>query len=568
MSNAKDKCMQQRDYTAIAAEYSKAVLSGDIPACLQVRQMCERQQRDLARCGRPGDPDFPYVWRPEAGGRVCAFLEELRHVKGRWAGTSFRLSPWQVFFVLTLFSWQHRDTGLRRFREAVLLVPRKNGKTFLAAGLCLYMLLADKEPGAEVYCGANSKAQAMYVFSTAQQMLRQDADLRRFFGAEVFASNISVAATGARFEPEIRNVRDGASPHFAITDELHEATSSHMVDAFTTGMGARSQPMLLIISTAGVNTSGPCYERQKALEQVLSGAMTNERLFGVVYTINQEDDWQDMASWTKANPNIGESVSLDFLEAKLAETKAVVARRNVNLCKHLNVWNAGSVSFFDMRAWTECRREGLRLENFEGRPCWLGLDLSSKTDIAALVLLFRDEGGYAVFGRWYLPSDTVGAPENTHYQAWKNAGLLTETEGAVLDYARIEEDLRDMAGRFEIQAVGYDPFQATQLSTRMTAEGFPMVEIRPTAQNFSEPMKELEGLVLERRLRHDGDPILSWMASNVVARVDAKDNVYPRRETVRNKIDGIVALIMALNRAMAAPEPERSVYETRGVMVL
>ena len=171
--------MTPRDYPAIAAEYSRAVLSGGIPACRQVRLMCERQNRDLAR---QGTPDFPYRWTPEAGTRVCAFLEELRHVKGRWAGTSFELSPWQVFFVLTLFSWTHRETGLRRFREAILLVPRKNGKTFLAAGLCLYMLLADREPGAEVYCGANSKNQALYVFSTARQMLLQDADLRRFFG--------------------------------------------------------------------------------------------------------------------------------------------------------------------------------------------------------------------------------------------------------------------------------------------------------------------------------------------------------------------------------------------------
>lgn len=550
-----------RDYVRIAAGYASDVLSGKIPACAQVRQMILRQAADLDR------RSFSYIWRPEKGADVCEFLEYLRHVKGKWAGQPFVLEPWQVFFVLTLFGWVHKSTGFRRFREAFLLVPRKNGKTFLAAGLALYMLLADRERGGEIYCGANSQKQAMYVFATAQQMLRQDEELRNAFGVEVFASNISVAATGSKFEPEIRNVRDGASPHFAVTDELHEAKDSHMVDAFSTGMGARTQPLLLIISTAGVNTAGPCFERQKALEQVLSGNLENDRLFGCVYTIDPDDDWQDSAVWQKANPNFGTSVSPEFIEQKLAETKTYTARRNINLCKHLNVWNASNQAFLDMRAWMKCERQ-IVLDDFAGQPCWVGLDLSSKVDIAALVILFRDGDGWAVFGRWYLPQETIDRPENSHYQGWHYKGLLTATDGAVIDFGRIEDDLRELAGAFEVQSVGYDPFQATQLSTRLTAEGFPMVETRPTAANFSEPMKELESLVLQNRLHHNGDPVLQWMAGNVIAVVDTKENIYPRKEVAANKIDGIVALIMALGRALADPTPDRSVYESRGLVVL
>ena len=554
-----------RDYPAIAAEYSRAILSGAIPACRQVRQMCERQERDLAR---QGDPVFPYVWRPERGARVCAFLEELKHVKGQWAGKPFILSPWQVFFSLTLFGWLHRDTGFRRFREAFLLVPRKNGKTYWAAALGLYCLLADGEKGAEIYCGANSKNQAMYVFAAAQQMLRQDSELREFFGAEVFASNISVARTGSKFEPEIKKVRDGASPHLAITDELHEADSPHMVDAFSTGMGARTQPLLLIISTAGVNLAGPCFERQQALEKVLSGTLENDLLFGTVYTIDQDDDWQDPASWRKANPNYGVSVSPEFIESKIFETKTHVSRRNINLCKHLNVWNASNQAFFDMQAWGKCAQKDLHLEDFAGKPCWLGLDLSSKIDIAALIILFREGGKYAVFGKFYLPEDTINRPENAHYQGWAHAGRLIATEGAVIDFERIEADIQALASAHEIQAVAYDPFQATQLSTRLTAEGFPMIEVRPNFLNFSEPMKELESLVLQGRLLHDGDPVLTWMASNVVAKSDNKENIYPVKAVAQNKIDGIVALIMALSRAMTVQEEAGTVYANRGLLLI
>lgn len=554
-----------RDYPAIAAEYSRAILSGAIPACRQVRQMCERQGHDLAR---QGDPVFPYVWRSERGARVCAFLEELKHVKGQWAGKPFILSPWQVFFTLTLFGWLHRDTGFRRFREAFLLVPRKNGKTYWAAALGLYCLLADGEKGAEIYCGANSKNQAMYVFAAAQQMLRQDPELRDHFGAEVFASNISVARTGSKFEPEIKKVRDGASPHLAITDELHEADSPHMVDAFSTGMGARTQPLLLIISTAGVNLAGPCFERQQALEKVLSGTLENDLLFGTVYTIDQDDDWQDPASWRKANPNYGVSVSPEFIESKIFETKTHVSRRNINLCKHLNVWNASNQAFFDMQAWGKCAQKDLHLEDFAGKPCWLGLDLSSKIDIAALIILFREGGKYAVFGKFYLPEDTINRPENAHYQGWAHAGRLIATEGAVIDFERIEADIQALASAHEIQAVAYDPFQATQLSTRLTAEGFPMIEVRPNFLNFSEPMKELESLVLQGRLLHDGDPVLTWMASNVVAKSDNKENIYPVKAVAQNKIDGIVALIMALSRAMTVQEEAGTVYANRGLLLI
>jgi phage terminase large subunit-like protein len=221
--------------------------------------------------------------------------------------------------------------------------------------------------------------------------------------------------------------------------------------------------------------------------------------------------------------------------------------------KHLNEWVNADTAWMDMRAWEACGRAALDLEAFAGQPCWIGLDLASKTDIAALVVVFEDPevaGGYAVFGKYYLPEETISASGNSQYDGWMRAGHITATPGNVIDFGWIEAELLELASRFEVQAVAFDPFQATQLSTRMLAEGLPMIEVRPTVLNFSEPMKTLEALVLQKKLAHDGDPVLTWMASNVVAHLDAKDNIYPRKERPENKIDGVVALIMALSRAI------------------
>jgi phage terminase large subunit-like protein len=221
--------------------------------------------------------------------------------------------------------------------------------------------------------------------------------------------------------------------------------------------------------------------------------------------------------------------------------------------KHLNEWVNADTAWMDMRAWDACADAGLDLDAFAGQPCWIGLDLASKTDIAALVLLFAHpevSDAFVVFGKYYLPEDTVANSANSQYSGWMRTGRLTVTPGNVIDFSWIEADLIDFASRFEIQSVAFDPFQATQLSTRMMAEGLPMIEVRPTVLNFSEPMKTLEALVLQKKLAHDGDPVLGWMASNVVAHLDAKDNIYPRKERAENKIDGIVALIMALSRAI------------------
>jgi phage terminase large subunit-like protein len=249
-----------------------------------------------------------------------------------------------------------------------------------------------------------------------------------------------------------------------------------------------------------------------------------------------------------------ESTVLVPLQAKAMQLPSAV---NNFKTKHLNEWVNADTAWMDMRAWDACGDPALDIEAFTGQPCWIGLDLASKTDIAALVLVFSHPevaDAYVVFGKYYLPEDTVAAAGNSQYDGWMRTGRLTVTPGNVIDFGWIEADLLELASRFEVQAVAFDPFQATQLSTRMLAEGLPMIEVRPTVLNFSEPMKTLEALVLQKKLTHDGDPVLTWMASNVVAHLDVKDNIYPRKERPENKIDGIVALIMALSRAIKPGE--------------
>jgi phage terminase large subunit-like protein len=323
---------------------------------------------------------------------------------------------------------------------------------------------------------------------------------------------------------------------------------------------------MLVITTAGFNLGGPCYAMRDRSRKVLGGIMADDELFAIIYTVDKDDDWTSAASLIKANPNYGVSVMEDFLLAQQSKAMQSQSKQNAFKTKHLNVWCNASSAWMNMLKWDACADTSLSLEDFAGRRAFAALDLASKIDMAAKVLLFpREIGGemhYYVFGTYYLPEETVQESGNEQYRGWAHEERLTLTPGNVIDFGYIEEDLKQDASRFELVEVPYDPFQATQLSTRMVEQGFPMVEMRPTVLGFSEPMKELESLVLSGRLHHNGCPIMTWMVSNVVAHLDAKDNIYPRKERPENKIDGVVALIMALGRALVKTDGGKSFWES------
>jgi len=566
--------VEVRDYAAIAQGYARDVVSGKIPAGKSIRLQCRRFLDELKR---QREKAFPYRFDPEKAARVCKFIELLPHSKGKWARAkdTIRLEPWQIWVLVCTFGWLRKADGLRRFRVLFVVVPRKNGKSALSAGIGLYMLCADGEHGAEVYSGATTQKQAEEVFVPAQIMARRTPALLRRFGVEVLARAIIRPDDNSKFETIIGNPGDGQSPSCSIHDEYHEHVDDRQIDTMITGMGARDQPLQVLITTAGDNLAGPCYariheERKKlALESISAEQLLAEETFFVEYTIDESDDWKSEAALRKANPNFDVSVSGDFLRSRIRDAITTPRKAGVIKTKHLNLWVSSKSAYFDVEAWRRCRdpalptkaAEALALERLAGRRVVLGLDLASKVDIAALEYLFLPLGDkatvedpYIRVGRYFLPADTVA--DVAAYQAWDSQGLLDVTAGNIVDYDEIELAIEDACERFQVEQVPYDPFQATQLSTRLAKTGVPVIEFRPTVLNFSEPMKELDALIRSQRIVHGGCPVMEWQISNVVGAPDKKDNVYPNKPEgqAHLKIDNPVALMSAIGVTMSHEE--------------
>jgi len=545
-----------------AERYARQVVAGKIPACLQIRQACQRQLDDLKKART--DPEYPFIFSTKAAEKVCRFIESLPHTKGKWASRRqlLTLEPWQCFLVVCAFGWLWKSTGKRRFRRVELFVPRKNGKSALAAAIGLYLTLADGEFGAEVYSGATSEKQAQEVFTPAYYMARRTPELLEYFGAEVSGTHknptaIYKVSDGSKFQPIIAKPGDGSSPHGAIIDEYHEHDSDAMLDTMETGMGAREQPMLIVITTAGSNLGGPCYLLQRDAERMLAGQTQDDYTFALIYTIDKDDDWATMDALRKANPNFGVSVGEEYFQQRLADAKASARKQAIFRTKHLNQWVGARAAYFNVQSWQQLAMEGLTLEQFKGADIYIGMDLASKVDIAALeILVVRPGEPLLRFGKYYLPEARIREEENDHYRGWKIEGWITETPGEMIDFNTIKADILQLCRDFHVRELAYDPYQATMLVTELMDEQVPVVEMRPTVLNFSEPMKHLDALIRAGGIRHNGDPVFTWMLSNVVASEDAKENVYPRKEKAEAKIDGVVANIMAMGRYMVSDDED------------
>lgn len=541
-----------KDYFGIATAYAEQVVAGEIPACVYVQAACQRQLHDLQRS------DFPYFFDVEKAHRACAFIEKLPHIKGKWAGKNIELDPWQVFIVTCIFGWVNA-AGLRRFKTSYLEVPRKNAKSTLSSGVALYCLVADGEAGAEVYSAATTRDQAKIVWQDAKRMVDKCPGLRRRFQVATSAHSIYSERSASVFVALSRDQGgnlDGLNVHCGVIDELHAHKTREVFDVIETGTGAREQPLLWLITTAGFNRAGICYEQRIYLTKILNNSQVDEEYFGIIYTIDDSDDWTDPAAWAKANPNWGSSVNPEDIARKARKAMRMTAAQNNFLTKHLNCWVNADTAWMDVNAWQRCGNENLRLEDMTGRTCYLAIDLASKLDIACVAYVFPDDinQSFTVFVKNYLPELTVEESDNSQYEGWAEDGLITVTPGAMTDYAAIEDDLKKAASQFDVREVAYDPWQANYLASRLMEQGLNMVELRQTVQNISEPMKELQALVVAGKLQHNACPVLDWMISNVVCHVDAKDNIYPRKELPQNKIDGAVALIMGIGRAKIAAE--------------
>lgn len=568
------------DFIRRAAAYMEAVAGGAVPACKWTGLAVQRQLDDLARAP---SAEWPWIFDEARAEKPCYFIELLPHIKGKWAkeGRPIELEGWQAFILTTVFGWVHRDTGLRRFREAYIEVPRKNAKSTLSSGVCLYMLAADGEQGAEVYSAATTRDQARIVFDDSKAMAERSPGLRVHCGVAIMQHSLTVAATASRFAPLAAegSTLDGLNVHFACIDELHAHKTRAVYDVIDTARGAREQSLLWSITTGGTDRSGICYERRTHVVKVLGGVITDPALFGVIYTIDDRDDPFDPGTWAKANPNWGTSVLPDDMAAAARKAEAMPSALNNFLTKRLNVWVSGESPWLDMRAWDKCGDPALRdLAAHHGSRAWIGLDLAQKRDFAALSLVFETDmpvAGpdgvhtprrvWAVCTRLYLNELAIQESGNAHLQGWARQGYVQVTDGDLTDFDVVADDLRRLCRDFDVQEIAFDPALSMYFAGKLIEEGLPLVEITQRALFFTQPLLQVENMVHEGILRHDANPVMAWMVSNLVVKVSKFNELRaPTKERPENKIDGPIAMLMALGRAMPGGRVESgpSVYET------
>jgi phage terminase large subunit-like protein len=555
--------------------YCDAVISGERPACKWEILAVKRHLRDL---DRQGTAAFPYVFDEIKAQRIINFGELFPHVKGKWAArvgkeNRIKLEPWQKFNFAMIFGWLHMNSGLRKYRIIYLCVPRKNAKSVKAAIIGLYMLVEDGEYGAEIYCGATSEKQAWEVFRPAQKMAEKQAAFSRTYGITSHAKKLECdshgrkplengrrrMADGSRFEPVIGKPGDGASPSCAVLDEVHEHTDDTLYDSMLTGMGAREQPLLVAITTAGSNIAGPCYSIQKDVERMLQGE-ENEELYGMIYTVDDtEEEWKTELGIIKANPNVGVSVDMDFLKARVKDAIRSPRKMSIVKTKHFNIWVTAKNAWLNMLDWSRAADPKLSEDDFIGEQAKLGGDLSECDDLTAAVKCFRRNINglyhYYLFGRYYTTE--AKAAEHEHYAGWIEQDYLIACDGDVIDTEDVEEHIKQDAELFTIDQFFYDPHGAADLALRLSKHhDIEAVKFGQSYTNFSAPMRDFERLLKAGRIHHDGNPCLTWMFGNVVAK-ETEDGkmMRPVKEGKDNKIDGAVAAIMAFT-ACYRPEDD------------
>lgn len=567
--------------------YAIAITRGRIVAGEYVRLACERHLRDLRRSRTSA---FPFRFDARLAATNVKFFALLRHTKGEWAGRPVELEPWEQFIIGSDFGWLHKKTGLRRFRTSYTEVAKKNGKSTLAAGASLKLAFFDGEAGAEVYCAATKKDQAKIVWGEARAMVLANPNLKKRIS--VLATNLSVEKTRSKLEPLGRDsdTLDGINPNGYILDELHRHKDRRVVDVLETATAARRQPLGFMITTAGSDRASVCWEFHDYATKILRGLVVDETFFAYIAALDKGDRWDDPKAWPKANPNYGISVKPDDLKRKAEKARENPMALNAFLRFHGNLWTQAHTRLLDPDKWRACapRRP---IEELLGKRCWGGLDLSSTDDLAAFVLVFPDEivvparGDepeesllfYDVLTWLWCPAESVkrrSQRDLVSYDAWVRDGYISAPAGAVLDYGFIEAEIKKQSERFEISRIGFDPWNASYVVTRLMdhfgddgSEDDVMVKVGQSFANLTTPTKEMMRSVAQGTLRHGGHPVLAWMADNVEGRMDPQNNVKIDKGRSREKIDGIAALVMALGRATlerSQPPPKKSVYARRG----
>lgn len=495
------------------------------------------------------------------------FFQVLQHSKGEWAGKPFDLELWQAFIDAMLFGWKRAD-GTRRFREAYIAVPRKNGKTTLLSGEAIKLLAADGEPGAEVYTFARTKDQASLIFNEAVQMRNASPRLVNRIG--YVKNNLHILATNSRLMPLSADdeTHHGLNASAGLADEVHVHPSRDLWDVIATSQAARRQPLMLGITTHGWDRQSFCYAQYEYARKVLDKILQDDRFFAFVAMLDDGADWEDEREWEKCNPNFGKSVKVEYLREQAQRAKNDPTALNAFLRLHLNAWTQQDERAILPHKWAACAGEGADdpvitrgcwIEELRGKTCFAALDLSSKLDIAADVFFFPKQTGLLkprVLPFFFVPEATIierSKKDRVPYDVWARQGFITPTAGDVVDYDFIREHHRKMASQFRLQKTAFDPWNATQLSTQLQGDGIVMLEHQQGYRSMSDPTKELLKMIYAAEFEHGNNPVLSWMADNLVTSQDPAGNIKPDKSKARERIDGIVALVMCIGVAAVNP---------------
>jgi phage terminase large subunit-like protein len=506
--------------------------------------------------------------------RAVNFINNLKHTKGVWHGVPFDLLPWQDKIIRDIFGTV-KDNGFRQYNTAYVEIPKKNGKSEIAAAIALYLTCADSEWGAEVYGCAADRQQASIVFDVAVDMVDQCPALKKRIKPIISQKRLVYMPLGSFYQVLSSEAfsKHGLNVHGVIFDELHAQPTRELYDVMTKGSGdARMQPLFFLITTAGTDRNSICYEVHQKADDILRGKKHDPTFYPVIYGIKDEDDWSLEENWYKANPSLGHTIPIEKVRDAFNSAKENPAEENIFRQLRLNQWVKQSVRWMPMDIWEKCSF-AVDIDKLQGRECYGGLDLSSTNDITAFVLIFPPtptDDKYYVLPFFWIPEENLKLRvrrDHVPYDVWAKQGFLKTTEGNVIHYGFIESFIEDLGKKYNIKQIAFDRWGAVQMVQNLEGLGFTVVPFGQGYKDMSPPTKELMKITLEKKIAHGGHPVLSWMMDNVYVRTDPAGNIKPDKEKSTEKIDGVVALIMALDRAIRK-EIKENIYEKRGMRSL
>lgn len=556
-------------------QYSLDVIGGKIIACDKHKKACKRFLNDIER---EQQGQFEYEWKEEEAQRIVKWFSLLRHSKGILAGQPIILNTWQKFVVCNLYGWYSKTTGYRRFKKGYIQVGRKNAKSQMMAGIALYecgVMSARSGELNEVYAAGTKRDQSRIIFEEAKLMLK-GSPLSEYF--RVLRTEIIHVKTGSFIKPlskEDGQKGDGTNPQLGLLDEYHQHETTEFYDLFDSGMKARKEPLLLIITTAGLDLNVPCFSQEyKYCSSILDSAIENDNYFVMICELDKEDNIANIENWKKANPIV---MTYDEGIAGLKESfeiaREVPEKMRTFLTKNLNVWiQQKENGYMDMNKWKECGQD-FDLETLRGLECIVGIDLSATLDLTSVGFVFRKDGKYIVLSHSFMPEETLNKKIRTDkvpYDLWGKQGWISTTPGAYVDYAFIKRYIQDMEKKYNwtIREICFDKWNATQFAQDMEAEGYTMVEIIQGIKTLGEPTKDFRAQVYSGNVIHNNNPVLTWAIGNAVVRMDANENIMLDKSKSTERIDPIAAVMNAYVRAMRLNINEKSVYEERGLITL